>query len=285
MTDRIMGTHASMSSAQRRFAELVLRHPLKVARLTINEAVAEAGVSVATANRFATALGFDGYPEFRAELIRGFEKYFAPVERLRQQLAEDLLPHQIMLRIMEESARDLTNTARALSPDTLDRAAHMVAGARRIFIAGVDKAAYLAALLATDLTMCGCDVRCAENGGGSVGAMRHLASFGPDDLMIAIAMPHYYKETLDLAEFAKEAGIPILALTDSLLSPLASIATDRICLSPPGRDLPPLPATILAAIQGLGAAVAHKLPKAAEIEERYASTAYPWMLPSKHEKS
>ena len=61
-------------------AEYVLAHQFRVATMTIDEFAAAVGVSVATANRFARALELPGYPQFRAELARGFEAALEPVE-------------------------------------------------------------------------------------------------------------------------------------------------------------------------------------------------------------
>ena len=59
--------------------------------MPIDELAATVGVSVATANRFARALEFEGYPQFRAALVLGFETTLAPVEKLRTKL-EGRLP-------------------------------------------------------------------------------------------------------------------------------------------------------------------------------------------------
>ncbi|MBW4971827.1 MurR/RpiR family transcriptional regulator, partial [Croceibacter atlanticus] len=75
--------YPSLSAAHRQVARFVLDHPLRAATLPVNELADLVGVSVATANRFARAVGYAGYAKFRAALVLGYEKALAPVEKLR----------------------------------------------------------------------------------------------------------------------------------------------------------------------------------------------------------
>ena len=70
VAQRIAQALPRLSRSHRQVADYVLEHPLQVATLPIDELAAVVGVSVATANRFARALDFDGYAAFRAELVR-----------------------------------------------------------------------------------------------------------------------------------------------------------------------------------------------------------------------
>jgi hypothetical protein len=80
---RIAAVLSSLTPIHRRMGEYVLANPFRAATMHIDELANAVGASVATANRFARALGFDGYPALRAALVRGFEATLAPVERLR----------------------------------------------------------------------------------------------------------------------------------------------------------------------------------------------------------
>ena len=55
------------------------------------------------------------------------------------------------------------------------------------------------------------------------------------DLLVAISITPYTQETLDAAAYARKRGIPVLAFTDSLNSPLAKSAT--LALPIPGENL------------------------------------------------
>jgi DNA-binding MurR/RpiR family transcriptional regulator len=140
-----------MSAALRQFADYVQSEPLQLARLSIHEAVEKAGVSVATANRFATAIGFAGYAEFRSELIKGFEALFVPAERLKQKLAEGASPRDVMVASLREDIANLEATIANLTGPQTDKAVEMIVNAERIYIAGFENAGSLANILADHL--------------------------------------------------------------------------------------------------------------------------------------
>ncbi len=279
VAQRISEEYPELSTAQRSFADFVMQYPLRCVRMSIQEAVSEAGVSVATANRFATTLGFDGYQSFRNELVLGFEQYFVNARRLERKQVKIDSAHSAMLDTLHEAARHTRAVEDAITPETVEAAVEIILGARAIYVAGVDIAGALGELLTTELIQCGCDARTNMGGGGLVGSLRQLSTFDERDLLIAIAMPLYFTETVEIARVAHESGIPVLSITDSMASPLAPISDAVLCLSPPGAKNPPLTAAILAAIQGLAAAVGYRSGKASEVEARFISAAYPWMRP------
>ncbi len=274
---RISETYPDLTSAQRQFADLVRRAPLKVARLNIHDAVGLAGVSVATANRFATTLGFEGYAEFKAELIRGFEVLFEPHDRFAQEVQEHEGPLGALRTSLAADAEGLHRASDGVTAEDLDKAVALVAGARRIHVAGFDLAAHLAAIFAVDLSMIGIRASTATNGGGSIGALREVYDFTAEDLIIAIAFPHYYTDTLRIANFAAEAGIPVLAVTDSIASPLAAIAQSSLFVPPAPDGQLPSSTAILGMLGGLTAAVAKQHPDPTEAGRRFLEAAYPWM--------
>jgi DNA-binding MurR/RpiR family transcriptional regulator len=80
---RIAAALPTLTPIHRRMVKYVVANPLRAATMRVEERAAAVNALVVTANRFARALGFDGYPALRAALVRGFEATLAPVERLR----------------------------------------------------------------------------------------------------------------------------------------------------------------------------------------------------------
>lgn len=278
VAERIAAHYPELSAALRQFADYVQAEPLQLARMSIHDAVAAVGVSVATANRFATTIGFAGYAEFRNELIRGFEKLFAPVERLKLKLAEGASPQEVMIASLREDIANLEATIANLTPDKTEKAVDMIVRANRIFVVGFENAGSLANILAVGLDLAGKSVRTVENGGGTVGAARQLFKFGPDDLVIAIAFSLYMRDTVLISRHAARHGIPVLAITDHLNSPLTPEARLSLFVEAYHEFNPPSDTAILGLIEALVAAVASRVPNAAEIVERFAAFSYPWMM-------
>lgn len=280
VAERITKHYPELSAALRQFADYVLAEPLQLARLSIHEAVEKVGVSVATANRFATAIGFAGYAEFRSELIQGFEALFVPAERLKQKLAEGASPREVMVASLREDIANLEATIAKLTVSQTDRAVEMIVNADRIYIAGFENAGSLANILAVGLELTGKSVRTAENGGGLVGAARQLFKYGEKDLVIAIAFSFYLRDTLEVTQRARRRGVPVLAITDHLNSPLSAMSQLALYVEAHHEFNPPSDTAILGLIEALVAAVASKTPNAADVVERFAAYTYPWMVSS-----
>ncbi|TPW29164.1 MurR/RpiR family transcriptional regulator [Martelella alba] len=274
---KIAEAYPAMPAALRKFADLVLSEPLHVARLSVHDAVALIDVSVATANRFATTLGYEGYPEFRSELIAGFEALLEPFTRMERKLAAKPTPATVFQASLKEDIANLEETLGMIPEETIMRAARLILGAERIFIAGFDLSAHLGGLLAIGLSNLGTPVRTVESGGGTIGALRHLVDYGPKDLVIGIAFPHYFRETLQLVEYAHDRGTPVLGITDGLGSPLAALAAESLFVSAHHDFNPPSSTAIAGVVEGLVAAVNSLKPAIAEKNRQFVEESYAYM--------
>ena len=110
MAQRIARVLPSLTRSHRRMADWVLAHPLHAAALPIDELAAAVGVSVATANRFARALEFEGYAQFRAALVLGFETALAPVEKLRSKVERSASVAQVCASTLADIQRNIEAT-------------------------------------------------------------------------------------------------------------------------------------------------------------------------------
>jgi DNA-binding MurR/RpiR family transcriptional regulator len=266
-----------MTGALRTFADFVLAEPIQVARMSIHAAVQVVGVSVATANRFARAIGFGGYAEFRDELIKGFETALEPVNRLEQQVSRASTSLEVFRASLGEDVRNVQKTLETLHADTCDQAVDLVLSARRIYVVGFDNAASLGAVLANGLGQFRDDVRSVSNAEGAFGAARYLSHFGASDLVAAIAFPRYIKDTIELARLARARGARVLAITDSHQSPLAAVA-DTSLYAFSARQLASVSnASALAVVEALVAAVAHCTPSSVRRAEEFTSLVLPWL--------
>ena len=147
MAQRIAETLPTLTRAHRKIADHVLVHPLKVATQPIDELATALEVSVATVNRFARALGFDGYPPFRAALVRDFENALAPVDKLRNQLETPATPADVFASSLNDIQRNIELTRNALDPTSCERAVDAILKAQKIRIVGFGASSWLGGLL------------------------------------------------------------------------------------------------------------------------------------------
>ena len=285
LAQRIARVLPTLTRAHRGLADFVLAHPLRVATMPIDELAATTGVSVATANRFARALEFDGYPQFRAALVLGFESTLAPVEKLRDRLESPETAAGVFGRALAEIARNIELTRSALDADSCERAVDIILRARRICIVGYGASSWLAGLLQRNLERhCDYVQPLASIESASYGA-RALTRLQSQDLLIALSFPRYFADTVTLAGQARKAGIPVLALTDRVTSPLARLASVALYAYTDSQYFANSEASALALAEGLSSAVALRAKDSLESAAELAEVLLPWLQDSDPEPS
>ncbi|MCD0503537.1 MurR/RpiR family transcriptional regulator [Bordetella petrii] len=275
---RIARAQPAFSRAQHRMAEYVLAHQFRVATMTIDEFAAAVGVSVASANRFARALDLPGYPQFRAELARGFEAALEPVEKLRVELAHSATAAQVMAATLEEDIRNAQRTLQGLDADACERAVDIVLGAERVFIIGFGASGFLAGLLQRGLCMHLYACESLAGPGGVSHAARQLARMTERDLIIAIGFPRYLADTVTLGRAAQQSGVPVLVLTDKPTSPLAPLATVALYAHSARQLSANSETAALGLVEGLAAAVAHRAKNSIQAAAGVTQSVMPWLF-------
>lgn len=259
-------------------ADYVLSHPLLVATQPIDELAAALHVSVATANRFARALGFDGYPQFRAALVLGFENALAPVEKLRNRLESPATAVDVFVSSLSNIQRNIGLTQQALDAQSCEQAVNAILSAKRIRIIGFGASSWLGGLLQRELDSQCNDVQSLANLEGSSFAARMLSRLQPSDLVIAITFPRYSADTVFLAQRACDAGVPVLALTDRVTSPLARLARVSLYVQTESEYFSNCEASALALIEALCSAVAHQNKRSSiKAATQLAESVLPWI--------
>ena len=281
IASRIQDVMSSLSVSHRRMADYVLAHPFKVAFMSMDEFAQQCGVSVATVNRFARALGLPGYAQFRTELARGFEDTLAPVERLRLERGRAVSAADVFAASLHEDARNAERTRRALSAEACEQAVRAVLDASRIFIIGFGASGFLAGLLQRGLSLHCPMVESLAGPGGASHAARQLSRLQPGDLVIAIAFPRYLTDTTTLVQAARKAGVQILALTDKPSSPLVPLADVCLYGSSQRQLLANSETAVLSLIEALVAAVAHQSQHSVAAAAQLAESVMPWLAHGK----
>jgi len=278
IAERISSVMQALSASHRRMADYVLAHPFKVATMSIDEFALQCKVSIATANRFARALGLPGYPQFRAELARGFEAALEPVERLRLERGKAASAADIFAASLYEDQRNFELTRLALSEEACEKAVQAVLNAQRVFIIGFGSSGFLAGLLQRGLSL-HCDmVESLAGPGGVSHAARELSRIRAHDLVIAIAFPRYLADTITLAKSAKAAGVTVLALTDKPSSPLVPLADICLYAHSQRQLLSNSETAALGLIEALSAAVAHQSRHSVTAAALLAESVMPWLF-------
>ena len=268
---------AELSPSHRQIADYVLAHPLRVAAMPAEELADIVGVSVPTANRFARALDFEGYAQFRAALVLGFEAALAPVEKLRGTPGKVESIGEVIAASLGDVARNAERTRDGFFEQDGLRAVDAILKARRVFVVGFGSSAWLTGLLVRRLDLFCADVCSLVSVEGASYGGKVLRHAGRDDLLIAIAFPRYLTDSVLLTRRARDLGARILVLTDGPQSPLAALADIALYAVSDSRYFANCEASVLALIEALTAAVAHASGRSVEAASLLADAVLPWL--------
>lgn len=217
-----------LSRRLQQVAEFALAHPDDMALETIAVIAGRAGVPPSSLIRFAKALGFDGFTEmqrlFRARLVERPPSYSERIRGLRDRHeGEGEAPRRVLDAFAAASIEALERLRRELRAEDLGRALDLLEAAEVIYVAAQRRsfpvAVYLSYLLSQlERRSCLLD---------SVGGMfeQQARSIGAGDALLAVSFRSYSPDVLSLVKRCHERRIPVIAITDSPLSPLARIAT------------------------------------------------------------
>lgn len=276
---RLNAAMPGLTPGHRRMAEYVLANLFQSATMRIDELAHAVGASVATANRFARALGFDGYPAFREALVRGFEATLAPVERLRTAQASPTSGAELFGASLEQAEVNLRASRQSIDSAAAAAAVDAIMNARRVYIVGSGTSAFLAGLMELALLPYLDNVQSLSTIGGPTHAARRLFGAGSDDLIIGIAFPRYVDDTIKLSRRAAHLGVRVLALTDSADSPLARFADLTLLVRAERRLAANSEAAVLAVIEALCDAVALRAKHSVEAAATITESVLPWLTP------
>ena len=215
-------------------ADFLLRNPVRATAWGIEELAANTQTSTATLSRFARTLGFSGFAALRSgiadALQNALQPAFQPVNKLRNALQRKGETggsnHPIISESLEASLANLQAAAAGLNPALLVSTAHKILAAETVYTLGFGISAHLSAMLALDLQpFCRQSINVVEFGGTEVAAGR-LMNIGPKDLLISISFPRYASDAVMLTRYARDRCAHVIALTDSMASPLTAWSHD-----------------------------------------------------------
>jgi len=221
LKQKITAQFHNLSAAQKNLAEYLLENYDKAAFLTASRLGALVGVSESTVIRFATSIGYQGYPEMQEAMQEMVRNKLNTVSRLRKS-AEFSRENSAVREILQTDMENLRKTLQEISVEAFEAAVEEIIKADTIYVLGLRSAHCAAVFLGFYLEMIEKKVRIVPWSVSSI--MEQLSGVREKDLVVAISFPRYTRQTIEGAAYAKKAGARILAITDSIVSPLAQWA-------------------------------------------------------------
>lgn len=230
--------YSQMSKSYQKIAMYLTQNPNDVAVQPVNAISEVVGIHASNFVRFAQALGYKGFKELQVLFQKrlstaapGFEDRY---KALREELAsrEDVSEIGFLHDMVLQDVSALHSLLDETSQDDLVKAADFIHNAKTIYIVGQLGSEPVALLIRYMLTMLGKRCTFLDTAGGLA---THVArTINADDVLIAVSFRFYANETVSIVESTAALKVPIVAITDSTLSPLAKSAD--VLFSIPERD-------------------------------------------------
>ncbi len=224
----IHAQYDALSGSYQKIARYLTQNPNDVAIKSVSTLAVASGVHASSFVRFAQHFGFKGFKQlqlvFRARLATAAQGFDARVNALKTEL-ELHRPGSFTATLGDLVARDIASLQDLLSAtgeEQLVRAVEILANADTIYLVGQLRSAPIALFIRYVLTMLRRKVTLLDAAGGLSTEMARVMR--SDDALIAVSFRYYAKEVVSIVETAHQAKVPIVAISDSTLSPLAKNA-------------------------------------------------------------
>ena len=125
----------SLSKGHRRIAAYIAEHSDKAAFMTAVTLGQSCGVSESTVVRFATAMGYEGYPELQAALQELVRQRLTASERFN--IAGEIKENDVLRTVLKNDMRNIRMTTEDLSEKDFTHAVELLLAARRIYVMGL----------------------------------------------------------------------------------------------------------------------------------------------------
>ena len=239
---------SSFSKGQRLLARYITEAYDKAAFMTASRLGKTVGVSESTVVRFATELGYNGYPSMQKAMQDMVLNRLTSVQRI--EVTSDRIGDQdVVSMVLQSDADKLRQTSEILDRDEFQSAVNAILNGKRIYVMGARSAAPLASFLGYYLNFMFNNVHVVTVSGCSE-MFEKVIDIDADDVVVAFSFPRYSAATAKGAQYCRTTGAKVIGITDSRLSPLGQHC-DHVLLAK--RDMVSLVDSIVAPLSVVNA--------------------------------
>lgn len=221
----ITESYEGLSRSHQRVADFILQHYDRAVYMTARKIALNLGISESTVVRFATSLGYSGYPAFQEHLRESSQQVMSTRLKLSQNLeAQD--QYTVLINSLKRDQKDLNNFYETVNLPAVKLAASMICESPRVFILGKRSSGVLVDYLAYYLNYFHDNIKVLES--NVLDLFEQLIHIKSNDLVVMFSFPRYAKTTVEMARFIKDQGVDILAITDNFDAPIAEFASHTL---------------------------------------------------------
>ncbi len=218
--------YASFSKGQKNIAKYLEENFDRAAFMTAAKLGKTVGVSESTVVRFASELGFDGYPGMRKALQEMIRTRSTSVQRIK--VAKDVMGSKdVLATVLHWDMEKLRSTAEETSREEFAAAVKAISKARRIYILGTRSSKALSVFMGFYLNLLFENVKVVDDTSISE-IFEQMLRLTNEDVVIGISFPRYSTRTFNTLKFARDRMATVIGITDNQDSPIAKVSEIKL---------------------------------------------------------
>lgn len=215
---RISDRYDKMSKSHKAIANYISEHYDQAVFMTAARLGQTLGISESTVVRFASGIGYEGYPEFLKALEECVKGKLSGVQRIDAKYGRSS-QSEILTSVMSADMEKLQHTIEHLDPAAFESAVNALLEAETVYVMGLRSNEPLAGFLQFYLNMIRGNVVLVNTTSVSE-TFEQMIHISPNDCFVGISFPRYSMRTLKAMEFANDRNAKVIAITDSANSPM-----------------------------------------------------------------
>ncbi len=210
------------SKGQKLIAKYILENYDKAAFMTAGKLGNTVGVSESTVVRFASELGYDGYPEMRKAIQEMIRSRLTSVQRI--EVAKELMNEETVLEsVLCSDMEKLQTTLDECDKESFAAAVDSIINANHVYIVGMRSSTCLANFMGFYLNLLLENVHIIQDTTVSE-VYEQIIRIKEGDVFIGISYPRYSSRTVKAMKFAKSTGAKVIGITDGMTSPFVDVS-------------------------------------------------------------
>lgn len=210
--------YAKMSKSHKKIARFVKEHYDQAVFMTAAKIGVILDISESTVVRFASGLGFDGFPDFQSVLADWVKNKLNTVSKMGAKYGGSS-QSEILVDVLQADMEKIGDTIEQVDPVAFETAVDSIIKAKTVYVVGLRTCEPLADFLSFYLNMIRGNVIVLRTTSASE-MFEQMIRIDENDVLIGISFPRYSMRTLKAMEFANDRNAKVIAITDSQHSPM-----------------------------------------------------------------
>jgi DNA-binding MurR/RpiR family transcriptional regulator len=216
----VQTAYPDLPENQRKVADILLQRIREVPFLSVIELEKLSGTSKATVVRLAQSLGFSGYLELRERVREDVQSEIT--DGLTYPLLSGETDEETLTTVARQDVQNINQTITQIDREVFARVTTMFLKANRVYTFGLGISSLLARVLAYSLNQVA--VRATAFAHEHETFFEQIHQVTPADVAVAFSFHPYSRETIDTAQTLARKGVPVVAVTDRVTSPVSFVS-------------------------------------------------------------